>query len=440
MKRRGFLRAILFSGCAPAFAGNSAPHVAVFGGGFGGMSVLRALQGRARLTLIEPNPSYFGCPGCNLVVSGFRPLSSVRRTRENIGWETVRARAMKVESGRAVLADGSELRFDRAAVAPGVELDFGAMPGYSESDSNMVPHAWRGGADGAQAALLRKQIEAMPDGGVFIILPPEGAYSCSPAPYERASLAAARFMRGKPRAKILVIDPKEHFAKQALFSRAWRNLYGDMIEWRGGEAGGIVESLSLQNGGRIVETEFGSEVADVLNYIPPQRAGGLAWESGLTDESGWCPVRAEDFESLLMSGVHVIGDAALTRMPKSADAARSQGAWAARGILRALGMGEAEELWGDESGGSGLGGSELGGSKLDGSELGGSELSSACYSLAGLEHGLASVSRYRVVGGMLEKLEEKLTPLDSDAAGFRLDAEKADEWHRAIMAELFGGA
>ena len=413
MNRRGFLRGILLSCAAPAFAGKSPPHVAVIGGGFGGMSVLRALQGRARLTLIEPNAAYFACPGSNQVVCGQRLLSTMRRTRENPDWQTINARAARVDSGRVVLEDGSEARFDRVVVAPGVEFDFDAMPGYSAADAEKVPHAWRGGGDGAQMKILREQIQAMPDGGVLAILPPEGLYSCSPGPYERASLAAELFLRDKPQAKILVIDPKEHFAKQTLFSRAWRAFYGEMIEWRGGEAGGIVEGLDLRDGKKIVETEFGAESADVLNYIPPQRAGRAARESGLTDDSGWCPVNAADFESAAQPGVYVIGDAVKTRMPKSADAARSQGARAARGILRSLGMAEEPEE---------------------------SVLTSACYSLAATEHGLASESRYRVVDGALEKLEEKLTPPDADAARFRRDAEKADEWRAAILAELFEGA
>ena len=414
MRRRGFLQVVLAAAVAPAMAGNHRPHVAVVGGGFGGMSVLRAMRGRARLTLIEPNPVYFGCPASNMVVAGFYPLARVRHSRENVDWETVRDSAVRVEKGKVFLKGGDALTADCVVVAPGVGLDFGAMAGYSESDSQDVPHAWRGEGDGRQTAILRRQIEAIPSGGVFVVVPPEEPYSCPPAPYERASLAAARFATTNPRAKILVIDPKERFAKQSLFAPAWRGLYGEMIEWRGGEAGGIVEGLDLRGGRRVVETEFGEERADVLNYIPPQSAGGLALDSGLADDSGWCPVHPATFESLRAEGVYVVGDAAATRMPKSASAAKRQGEAAAAAILREFGL--AEE-----------GGDEV--------------FESACYSLAGLEYGISSEGRYRPSGANgleMEKLGEVLTPLNADEARRRADAEKAEAWHMEITGELFG--
>lgn len=414
MRRRSFLQAVLLSAAAPAFAEKRRPHVAVVGGGFGGMSVLRAMRGRARMTLIEPNSVYFGCPAANMVVAGFYPLSRVRHSRENVNWETVRDSAARVETGKVFLKGGEMLTADRIVVSPGVGLDFGAMPGYAESDSQSAPHAWRGEGDGGQMKILRRQIEAIPSGGVFVVVPPEEPHSCPPAPYERASLAAARFARTNPRAKILVIDPKEKFAKQSLFAPAWRALYGEMIEWRGGEAGGIVEALNLRGGKKIVETEFGEEVADVLNYIPPQSAGRLARDSGLTDDSGWCPVHPATFESLRAEGVYVVGDAAATRMPKSASAAKRQGEAAAAAILRGFGLAEG-----------------------DGDDV----LASACYSLAGLEHGISSEARYRPSGANgleMEKLGEVLTPLNADDARLRADAEKAEEWHLEITKSLFG--
>ena len=414
MQRRSFLQAILLSAAAPAFAEKHRPHVAVVGGGFGGMSVLRAMGNRVRMTLIEPNPVYFGCPASNMVVAGFYPLARIRHPRENANWTTVRDSAVRVGTGKVFLKSGQALTADRVVVSPGVGLDFGAMPGYSESNSQSVPHAWRGEGDGRQMAILRKQIEAIPSGGVFIVVPPEEPHSCPPAPYERASLAAARFAKTNPRAKVLVIDPKEKFAKQSLFAPAWRALYGEMIEWRGGEAGGIVEALNLRGGKKIVETEFGEERADVLNYIPPQSAGRLARDSGLTDDSGWCPVHPATFESPRAEGVYVIGDAAATRMPKSASAAKRQGEAAAAAILREFGFAENND---DEI------------------------FASVCYSLAGLEYGLSSEARYRPSGANgleMEKLGEILTPPDADDSRRRADAQKAEEWHSEITGKLFG--
>ena len=398
-------------------AARTPPHVAVIGGGFGGMAALRHLRKHAaesemRLTLAEPNPVYFGCPAANLVVAGFAKHDRIRHPRENVSWDEIHSRAVRVESGRAALQGGGELRFDRAIVSPGVALDFAAMPGFSAPDAVAVPHAWTGGSDGAQIRILREQILRMPEDGILVILPPPEPHSCPPAPYERASLAASFFRRAKPRAKILIIDLKEKFAKQTLFAVAWRKLYGDMIEWRGGEAGGIAEALNLQGGAKIVETEFGPERADVLNYIPPQSAGALAKQSGMTDDSGWCPARADTMESRALRGVHVIGDAAATRMPKSASAARSQGIVAATAILREFGIGNHPD---------------------------GGVVSSACYSLAGPEHGIASEARFQADGGEWKRLEEKLTPPDADDSRLLRDARKADEWHSRIIAELFGG-
>ena len=314
------------------------------------------------------------------------------------------------------MEDGSVVPFDRAVVATGAALDFAQMPGYSQNDSETIPHAWTGTTGSAaakQVAILRKQIQAVPDGGVFIILPPAGSHSCPPAPYERASLVADYFLRAKPRAKILVIDPKESFAKQALFSDAWRALYGEMIEWRGGEAGGIVEALNVRE--RVVETEFGAERGDAVNYIPPQRAGTALRESGLADASGWCPVRAGTFESRRVAGVYIVGDAAaVSPMPKAASAARSQGAVAAAAVLRSLGM-------------------EVG----DGRD--GRKLTSACYSLAGPAYGLSSAATYRAGTDGVEKVGEVLSPREADAGRRKADADVAAEWRREIAGELFGG-
>ena len=416
MRRRQFLRAMLLSFSAPAMAGRAAAHVAVVGGGFGGMAALRKIrlhadQAKIRITLVEPHPVYFGCPAANLVVAGFRKPDTIRHPRKNVSWDQIHSRAARIESGKCILRDGAEFRFDRAVVAPGVALDFAAMPGFSRDQISVAPHAWTGGGDGAQVRILRDQLRRMPAGGVFVVLPPPEPHSCPPAPYERASLAAAFFKKAKPRAKILIIDPKEKFAKQALFAGAWRKLGADMIEWRGGEAGGIVEALDLRDGRKIVETEFGPERADVLNYIPPQRAAALAMRSGMVDDSGWCPVRAATMESRALGGVHVVGDAAATAMPKSASAAESQGVAAAVAILREFGIG-------------GLLENDI--------------LSSACYSLASPAHGVASEARFRADDGEWKKVGERLTPPDADDSRLRRAAQKADEWHSRIIAELFG--
>jgi NADPH-dependent 2,4-dienoyl-CoA reductase/sulfur reductase-like enzyme len=324
------------AGCAAL--SRPSPRVVVIGGGFGGGScarMLRALDPAIDVTLIEPKSRYIACPLSNLVLGGWRTLREQTfdyRALQADGIRVIRAGARDVDPvlQRVTTTDGAVHRYDRLVMAPGIALDFDALPGYDAEAADRMPHAW---SAGPQTALLRRQLEAMPDGGTFAIVAPPNPYRCPPGPYERASVVAHYFAQHKPRSKVLILDAKDRFSKQPLFLQAWRARYGDRIEWRGRSDGARVIRVAPSEG--VLETDFERVRADVANVIPPQRAAAIAGRAGLVDASGWCPVDAATCASTRQAGVHVIGDAAIANaMPKSAFAAQAQARLTAIQIIR----------------------------------------------------------------------------------------------------------
>ena len=205
-------------------------------------------------------------------------------------------------------------------LAPGIDIRWGALPGYDEAAAAQMPHAWKAGE---QTLLLRRQLEAMDDGGLVVISAPANPFRCPPGPYERASLIAHYLKTKKPKSKLIVLDAKDAFSKQRLFQAAWAELYPGLLEWVPLSKGGNVTSVDAAT--RTLVTDFGKHQAKVANVIPPQKAGRIAEVAGVADRSGWCPIDPVTFESKLQPGIHVIGDAAIAgAMPKSAFAANSQ--------------------------------------------------------------------------------------------------------------------
>ena len=230
------------------------------------------------------------------------------------------------------LAGGAKLNYDRAVVAPGIAFKFGAIEGYDEAATQIIPHAWNAGP---QTKLLRQQLESMEDGGVFVIVAPPDPFRCPPGPYERACLVAYYFKQFKPRAKILILDAKDSFFEQDLFQDAWNRHYPGMIEWLPGQFTGGIKSVDVKT--RAIKTAGETFNASVANIIPPQMAGELAQRAGLADQSGWCPIDPMTFELKLQPGIHVVGDAISGgEMPKSAFATNSQAKICAFAIAAAL--------------------------------------------------------------------------------------------------------
>ncbi len=319
----------------PTYA-RSAARVVVIGGGFGGVACARALRkidSRLQVTLIEPNRIFTACPFSNEVIAGLRDIEAQQFSYDKIaagGVSVVAQAAIKVDpQSRTVgLADGTSLTYDRLVLAPGIDLRFDALPGYDEAAAEKMPHAWKAGE---QTLLLRRQLEAMEDGGVVVLAIPATPYRCPPAPYERASLIAHYLKAKKPRSKILILDAKDIFAQQRLFENAWKQLYP-----------GMIERISLSQGGRVVSveaatntlvTDFGNYDAQVANVIPPQKAGNIAGLAGAADKTGWCPIDPVSFTSPLVPNIHVIGDAVIGgAVPKSASAANAEGKACAQAV------------------------------------------------------------------------------------------------------------
>ncbi len=337
-------RTVLASALAlPAFvhARAEAAHVVVVGGGFGGATAARYLCLRApgvRVTLVEPAERFHTCPFSNLYLAGLRTWDSIGHGYAGLraaGVEVVHARAEDVDAAARTLrlSNGQTLCWDRLVLSPGVDMRWNALEGYDEAAAERAPHAWKAGP---QTLLLRRQLEAMPDGGRFVMAIPDNPFRCPPGPYERAAMVAHYLKRHKPRSKVLLLDAKDSFSKQALFQQGWKALYGDMIEWvKQSDDGQVlrVDAARLE-----VETAFGTRhKADVLNVIPPQKAGFIAERAGVTDASGWVPVKAESFESRRVAGIYALGDATIAApIPKSGFAANTQGKVAAAAIAADL--------------------------------------------------------------------------------------------------------
>jgi NADPH-dependent 2,4-dienoyl-CoA reductase/sulfur reductase-like enzyme len=414
MKRRAILAAAL---ATPFIArAQATPRIVVIGGGFGGATAARFLRRSASLpdvVLIEPNPTFTACPLSNEVVAGLRDITAQRFDYSGLIAAGVRvvpqaATAVDAAARSVTLADGSVLHYDRLVLSPGIDIAWGALPGYDEAAAERMPHAWKAGE---QTLLLRRQLEAMPDGGVVVLSAPANPYRCPPGPYERASLIAYYLKTHKPRSKLLLLDAKDAFSKQKLFQAAWAKLYPGLLEW-----------VSLSDGGKVTrvdpatnsfETDFATHKADVGNVIPPQRAGQIAAAAGVADRTGWCPIDPVTFESKLQPGIHVIGDSAIGgAMPKSAFAANAQAKVCADAILALLASATPEEP----------------------------RLINTCYSLAAPGYGFSVAGVYRPANGLLTEIEGAggTSPLDAPDALRTQEASYADAWFKTITHETFG--
>lgn len=393
----------------------SARRVVVVGGGFGGATCARALK-RAQedwqVILIDPNAVFTSCPFSNEVIAGLRDIEAQqfgydKLTAEGIAviGETVTTIAAQQRS--VMTADGVALPYDRLVLSPGIDFHFEALPGYDEAASEKIPHAWKAGA---QTLLLRRQLEAMDDGGTVAIAIPANPSRCPPAPYERASLIAHYLKTRKPRSKILILDAKDNFSQQRLFEKAWKELYGDMIERVALSQGGRVTSVDPST--KTIITEFGNYTPDVANVIPPQRAGRIAEVAGATDATGWCPIDPVTFESKLVKNVHVIGDACLGGgIPKSASAASAQGRACAAAIVN-LFAGLAPEA---------------------------PRLTGVCYNTVAPGYGFSLAGNYQPRGDIFAEVEGGATsPVDAPRELRAREAAEAERWFQTITADTFG--
>jgi len=334
------LSGLALAGCASTGgSGPSIGRVVVVGGGFGGSTAARYLKmwgGNIDVTLVERNPNFISCPISNLVVGGHKQMADITR-----GYDGLKALGIKVVQGEVTgidaaakkvrLAGGGELAYDRLIVSPGIDFMTDGIGGLASAlATDQVTHGWKAGP---QTVLLRKQLEAMPDGGVYALSIPKVPYRCPPGPYERACMVASYFKTAKPKSKVLVLDANPEIqSKKALFEKAFKDHYAGIIEYRANN-----ELKEVQ--GTTAKLEFDDVKANVLNVIPPQRAGDIARSANLVNvNSRWVGVNWLTMESTAAAGIHVLGDATFPApaMPKSGHMANQHAKVAAAAIIQLL--------------------------------------------------------------------------------------------------------
>ncbi len=401
----------------PAMAGKSTTaHVIVVGGGFGGatcVNYLHRFDPNLKITLIEPTKTFVTCPFSNKVIAGMEKISKIQFNYNKLAAQAnvtvVHDTVIDIDavSKKVSLSNGKPLTYDSLVLSPGVSFRWGEIENNDEASANLFPHAWKAGE---QTILLAKQLQAMPDGGTFIISVPGGSFRAPPAPYERASLVAYYLKKNKPESKILVLDSSDDFEEKALFQKAWKKLYPNMIEWVGGSSGGKITRIDTKN-----KQVFAGSTAykgDVINIIPAQQAGTIAIKAGLTNKSGWCDVQQPSFESVNAKSIYVIGDACVAGdMKKLGHAANSQAKICAASIVSSLhGINMPEPVY-----------------------------SSSVYSVLNPKYAISSATVFRLKNGSIKKVSGGPSELNASRKTHKREANFSKGWYRSITSEMFLG-
>ena len=418
LDRRNFIgssAAIAAALSAPTVMASGKPRVVVVGGGAGGATAARYIakdsKGAIDVTLVEPTRSYYTCFFSNLYIGGFRTLDSIGHSYGNLATEyginVVHDWAVGIDRGAktVTLAGGSTLNYDRLILSPGIDFIDGSVEGWTINAQNKMPHAYKAGS---QTELLKAQIEAMPQGGVFAMVAPPNPYRCPPGPYERISMTAHLLKAKNPTAKIIVADPKPKFSKMGLFQEGWGNHYSGMIDWIGSEFGG--GNVSVDPDAMTVTIDGEVIKVDACNVIPAMKAGRICEIAGIT-EGNWAPVSGHTMQSRIDENIHVLGDAsAQGDMPKSGYSANSQAKVAAMAVRGAL----------------------------TGSKVFPAKFSNTCWSLIDTNDGVK-------VGATYEATDEKIAKIDGfvsktgEAADLRKATyEESIGWYSGITADMFG--
>ena len=351
MDRRQFIQAgtaaasvVGMAGCAATGGSGAGGKVVVVGGGYGGATAAKYIRmwsdGKVEVTLVEPNDAFVSCPISNLVLGGSKQMADITTPYDNLarrhGVKIAKDRAMAIDLDKRQvrLAGGSVLPYDRLVLSPGIEFMADRLPGLkSAAAQERVLHAWKAGP---QTVALRKQLEAMPDGGVYALAIPLAPYRCPPGPYERACQVAHYFSKAKPKSKVLILDANDDVTSKAgLFKKAWADRYKGIIDYRPKHSLADVDAAS-----GTLKFEFNDDIkAQVLNVVPSQRAGDIAHNAGLTTANKrWCEVDWLTMESVAARNVHILGDALQVApgMPKSGHMANQHGKVAAAAIVALL--------------------------------------------------------------------------------------------------------
>ncbi|TNF38431.1 MAG: cytochrome C [Gammaproteobacteria bacterium] len=406
---------------SPFLLGKAKQKVVIVGGGIGGATAakyLKSIDASIDVTLIEPKSTYTTCFMTNEFLAGERSFDTLQfnyKALEKLGVNLVHDRAIQIDGDKRFveISSGKKLPYDRCIVSPGIDFRWNSIEGYNEKVAETIPHSYQAGP---QTLTLKKQLETMPDGGVVIIAPPANPFRCPPAPYERASQIAHYLKQHKPKSKILILDAKDIFTKDKLFMAGWQRHYGygtdnSMIEWISLSQGGNIHGVDA-NRNTVIATA-GDFKADVINIIPPQKAGKLAVDNGLADSNGWCPVNHLTFESTLKKNIHVIGDSAMADpLPKSGYAANSEAKVCAIAIVSLLNEIEPVQP----------------------------SLINTCYSLIAPDDAITVSMVYGFENGKIIKKPGAggLTPQDASDEMRKREASYARSWFNNITHDIFG--
>jgi NADPH-dependent 2,4-dienoyl-CoA reductase/sulfur reductase-like enzyme len=400
---------------APAIA-QGKPKLVVIGGGPGGATVARYVakdsKGAIDVTLVEANATHTTCFFSNLYLAGLRTFDSITHSynmlSSDYGINVVKGFAIGVDASRRTvsLAGGEKISYDKLVVAPGIDFKFEAYEGYGDAVTSTITHAWKAGP---QTQVLKRQLEAMDDGGVFVIAPPPNPFRCPPGPYERISMVAHYFKQHKPKSKIICVDAKDKFSKQGLFQEGWDAHYDGMIEWlplkiTGGVKAVDVKGMALHTGGDTIK-------GDVINVIPPQKAGNIAIAAGLANESGWCPIDPFTMASTRAPNVYVIGDSSIAAaMPKSGFSANSQAKSCAMAVRH----------------------------ELTGSKAFDPRYSNTCWSLISPDNAVKVGASYKATAEKIAKTDGFISKAGEEAALRAATTKEAFGWYDGITADIFG--
>ncbi|MBU4528794.1 MAG: NAD(P)/FAD-dependent oxidoreductase [Hoeflea sp.] len=392
------------------------PRVVVIGGGAGGATAARYIakdsDGALDVTLIDQSEMYTTCFYSNLYIGGFRSLESITHSYDALqsgyGITKVTGRAASVDRAAktVTMEDGSTVPYDRLVVAPGIDLIWDSVEGYSEELSEIAPHAWKAGK---QTELLKAKLDAIENGQQIVMVAPPNPYRCPPGPYERASMMAHVLKaKGLTDSKVIILDPKESFSKQGVFQEGWEKHYPGMVEWYGPDVHGGIASVDVNAG--TVETDLDTFQGALLNIIPAQKAGAIAAEAGLTNDSGFCPIEAESMRSTIDEAVFVIGDASIAGdMPKSAFSANSQAKVAAMTIR---------------------------GDLLD-SKVFPAKYANTCWSLIETDDSIKVGAQYAPGDGKITSTQGFVSQTGEDAPLRKANYEESVGWYNGITADMF---
>ncbi|MEY3953910.1 MAG: hypothetical protein RLZZ397_790 [Pseudomonadota bacterium] len=433
---------LLAVSAAPSLAfANTQAHIVIVGGGVGGATAakyLKLFNPALRVTVVEKNAVYVRPYGSSEVLNQHVKMSDLNVSYDTLkskyGVEFVFDTVTGVDANARILSTASrqKIQYDKLIVSPGIELMYSAYEGYSEQVANQsVPSGW---IPGAQTALLAKQLQGMRQGGTFVLAAPPNPYRCPPGPYERAALMTEWFSKHNPTAKVIIVDPKDSFVTDETMMLGWNRLYNfnlpedyvqkmsssvalqqhntpSMLSWVRGKDGG--RTLKIDARSKRIEIEAEVIKADVINVIPPMRAGRVAATLGLTDSSGFCPIERRTFASTQLPHVHVIGDASIAdAMPKSGFSANTQAKVVARAIVEELaGKPAPEPLW-----------------------------ENTCYALAGKDYGLFVADVFKIQpDGKIGRINGKgrYLPLNATPAQIKLGARYQQAWLRTFTADCF---